>query len=108
VTPHTVDGSCLAAPATYPNGSACRPVTYTLSGTGYKSLDLQVTKNFELGQIGSMYLRLDMINITDEDNLVDYFDELGPDNTVIGGRFNPDGNITGVPRTLRMSFGVKF
>ena len=108
VTPHTVDGSCLAAPATYPNGSACRPVTYILSGTGYKSLDLQLTKNFELGQMGSMYVRLDMINITNADNLIDYFDELGPDNTVIGGRFNPDGNITGVPRTLRMSFGVKF
>ncbi len=108
VTPHTVDGSCLAPPATYPNGSACRPVTYTLSGAGFKSLDLQVTKNFELGQMGSMYLRLDMINITNEDNLVDYFDEVGSDGTVIGGRFNPDGNITGVPRTLRMSFGLKF
>lgn len=107
-TPRTVDGSCLTAPATYPNGSACRPVTYIVGGAGYKSLDLQVTKNFELGQMGSMYVRLDMINITNEDNLIDYFDELGPDGTVIGGRFQPNGNITGVPRTLRMSFGVKF
>ena len=24
------------------------------------------------------------------------------------GRFNPDGNITGLPRTLRASFGIKF
>ena len=107
-TPHTVDGSCLNGPATYPNGSACLPVNYTVGGAGYKALDLQVTKNFELGDLGSMYLRLDMINITNEDNLVDYFDDRGPDGTVIGGRFNPDGNITGVPRTLRMSFGVKF
>jgi hypothetical protein len=55
-----------------------------------------------------MYLRLDMINITNEDNLVDYFDEIGSDGTVVGGRFQPDGNITGLTRTLRMSFGVKF
>jgi len=75
---------------------------------GYKSVDLQVTKNFELGQMGSMYLRLDMINITNADNLVDYRDRTGPDGTVVGGKFNPDGNITGVPRTLRMSFGLKF
>lgn len=107
-TPHTVDGSCLNDPLTYENGSACRPVTYTVSGAGYKALDLQVTKDFELGQMGSMYLRLDMINVTNEDNLVDFFDDRGPDGTVTGGRFNPDGNITGLPRTLRMSFGVKF
>jgi hypothetical protein len=55
-----------------------------------------------------MYLRLDMINITNEDNLIDYSDDRGPDGTVTGGRFNPEGNITGLPRTLRMSFGVKF
>ncbi len=107
-TPHTVDASCLAGPATYPNGSACRPVTYIVGGAGYKALDLQVTKNFQVGDLGSMYLRLDMINVTNEQNLVDYFDEVGEDGTVIGGRFNPDGNITGLPRTLRMSFGVKF
>ena len=108
VTPHTVDGSCLTFPNAYPNGSGCRPFTYTLSGAGYKALDLQLTKNFQIGDLGSMYVRLDMINVTNEDNLVDYFDEVGTDGSVIGGRFNPDGNITGVPRTLRMSFGVKF
>jgi hypothetical protein len=108
VTPHTVDSSCLANNATYPNGSGCRPVTYIIGGAGYKALDLQVTKNFEVGDIGSMYLRVDMINITNEDNLVDYFDEIGADGTVVGGRFQPNGNITGLPRTLRMSFGVKF
>lgn len=34
-------------------------------------------------------------------------DANGPNGLVIGGRFNPDGNITDVPRTIRMSFGVK-
>ena len=106
-TPHTADGSCLAS-GTYPNGSRCRPVTYIVGGAGYKSLDLQVTKDFKIGDIGSMYLRLDMINVTNEQNLVDFQDETGSLGTVTGGRYNPDGNITGVPRTLRMSFGMKF
>jgi outer membrane receptor protein involved in Fe transport len=108
VTPRTVDGSCLTFPNAYPNGSGCQPVSYTVSGAGYKALDLQVTKNFELGDHGSMYLRLDMINVTNEQNLVDFFDRNGADGTVVGGRLNPDGNITGLSRTLRMSFGVKF
>jgi hypothetical protein len=41
-------------------------------------------------------------------NLVDYLDQTGPDGVVFTGRFNPLGNITGVPRTLRASFGIKF
>jgi hypothetical protein len=83
-------------------------VTYIVGGAGFKALDLQVTKNFEVGDLGSMYLRLDMINVTNAHNLVDFFDDRAADGTVTGGRFNPDGNITGLPRTLRMSFGVKF
>lgn len=106
-TPRTADGSCLNFPNAYPNGSGCQPVSYTVGGAGYKALDLQVTKNFEIGDLGSMYLRLDMINVTNEDNLVDFFDRTGPEGTVVGGRYNPNGNITGLPRTLRMSFGVK-
>ncbi len=31
-----------------------------------------------------MYLRVERINITNEDNLVDYFDEIGADGTVVG------------------------
>jgi hypothetical protein len=107
-TPHTADGSCLQPPSTFPSGAPCRPVSYTLGSAGYRSLDLQVTKNFELGDLGSIYIRLDGINLTNEQNFVDFTDLNGTDGTVIGGRYNRDGNITGLTRTLRMSFGVKF
>ena len=55
-----------------------------------------------------MYLRVDALNVTNANNLVDFVDTAQPRRTHPGGRYNHDGNITGVPRTLRMSFGVKF
>ncbi|HTU66744.1 MAG TPA: TonB-dependent receptor [Steroidobacteraceae bacterium] len=104
--PRTVD-SCLATGA-FPNGAPCENFTYIVGGTGYNALDLQITKNFELGNIGSMYLRVDALNVTNEHNLVDFTDTNSADGLVNGGRYNQDGNITGVPRTVRMSFGLKF
>jgi outer membrane receptor protein involved in Fe transport len=105
--PRNVIG-CLGAPATFPTGAPCTPIGYDLNGTGYKSLDLQITKNFEIAQFASFYLRLDGINLTNSHNLVDYLDNTGTNGVVNGGRLNPDGNITGLPRTLRASFGIKF
>jgi hypothetical protein len=100
--------SCLNGPAAFPSGAACTAFAYDPSGKGYQALDLQVTKNFELGDMGSMYLRIDALNVTNEHNLVDTTDLHGTDGLVTGGSFQRNGNITGFPRTLRMSFGVKF
>jgi outer membrane receptor protein involved in Fe transport len=106
--PHNVV-SCLNGPATFPSGAACTAFGYEPSGKGYQALDLQVTKNFELGDLGSMYLRIDALNVTNEHNLVDTTDlHDGTNGLVTGGTFQPHGNITGFPRTVRMSFGVKF
>jgi outer membrane receptor protein involved in Fe transport len=102
------DIGCLNAPATFPTGAACTAIGYDIGGTGYQSLDLQVTKNFEVGDLGSMYLRLDGINITNEQNFVDYINLTGSNGLVNGGRYNRNGNITGLPRTLRASFGIRF
>jgi len=102
------DIGCLNAPATFPTGAACTAVGYDIGGTGYQSLDLQVTKSFELGDLGSMYLRIDGINLTNEYNFVDYINSNGADGVVNGGRYNRLGNITGLPRTVRASFGIKF
>jgi outer membrane receptor protein involved in Fe transport len=89
-------------------GAPCRGIAYVLdSSDGYRALDLQVTKNFEVRDITSFYLRIDMLNVTNEDNLVDYSDNNGALGN-LGGRLNPDGNITGFTRTLRASFGIKF
>jgi outer membrane receptor protein involved in Fe transport len=93
----------------YPDGALCTPFVDDPGGTGYQALDLQFTKNFALGDLGSMYLRVDVLNVTNEDNLVDYLAEPNlPDGRRTGSRYNPVGNITGFPRTLRASFGVKF
>jgi hypothetical protein len=93
---------------TQPNGAPCRPEAYVVdSSDGYRALDLQITKNFEVRDITSFYLRLDLLNVTNEDNLVDFIDINGPLGNE-GGRLNPDGNITGFSRTLRASFGIKF
>lgn len=94
----------------WPDGGACNPTTYDPGGTGYKALDLQVTKDITLGDLGSMYVRLDVLNVFNSDNLVDY--ETGRVDPATGfqltSRYNPIGNITGFPRTLRASFGFKF
>jgi hypothetical protein len=55
-----------------------------------------------------MYLRIDALNVTNRHNLVDYIDTAGPDGIIESTRYAPFGNITGVPRTVRMTFGVKF
>lgn len=100
--------SCFRAPAVFENGAPCTSFAYAPSNMAFESLDLQITKEFSLGDLGEMYLRLDGINLTNHRNLVDYTDETGPDGLVTGGHFTPTGNITSVPRTLRMTFGVRF
>jgi outer membrane receptor protein involved in Fe transport len=101
--------SCLAAPAVNPNGAPCTEFAYAAgSGDGSQSLDLQITKNFEIQDMAALYLRFDILNVTNEENLVDYIDVTGANGLITGGRLNPVGNITGFPRTVRASFGVKF
>jgi outer membrane receptor protein involved in Fe transport len=101
--------SCYVGTATFPTGGPCNTYGLDVDGsTGYQALDLQITKNFELGDLGSMYLRLDALNVTNEHNLVDYIDTSGTDGIITSARYAPFGNITGVPRTIRMSLGVKF
>ena len=99
---------CLAPPALFDNGAPCQAAAYVAgSSDGYQSLDLQITKDFAVRDVASFYLRVDILNVTNEENLVDYLDTVGPDASV-SGRLNPIGNITGFPRTIRGSFGVKF
>ncbi len=65
-----------ARTAVFPNGAPCTEFAYELgSSDGYQSLDLQITKNFELRDFASFYLRFDILNATNEENLVDYVDD---------------------------------
>ena len=100
--------SCYPAPTVTPEGAPCTAVAYDIGGTGYQSLDLQVTKNFEIENFAAFYLRMDVINVFNDYNYVDYTDIAGANGLTATGRYNTVGNTTGLPRTLRASFGVKF
>lgn len=98
----------------HPSGARCAPIAGTPGDTlGYSSLDLQVTKDFDIGGIANFYVRVDLLNAFNSDNFSDTllaFD-LNPSGDLVSSdpvRYNPTGNITGVPRTLRLTFGAKF
>ena len=75
---------------------------------GYKSLDLQITKDFEIGDFAAFYLRFDVLNVTNEDNLVDYIDDRDASGLVTGGRLNPDRQHHRISAHGARIFGVKF
>jgi len=100
--------SCLNPPALFADGAPCIRSAYS-AGDGYRSLDLQVSKDFKVRDVTSFYLRFDILNVTNEANVVDYIDEFSTaSGMVTGGHLNRAGNITGFPRTVRGSFGIKF
>ncbi len=98
----------------HPSGATCAPVAGEAGDTlGYTSLDLQVTKNFEIADITNLYLRVDLLNAFDDENFADTQRAFGLDTSgqTISStpvRYNQTGNIRGVPRTLRLTFGAKF
>ena len=49
----------------------------------------------------------DVLNVFNVKNYIDYLNAFGP-NGIIGGAYDPHGNISGYPRELRMTLGAKF
>ena len=109
-TPIPVDGiACYGA--TFPNGSGCIPKAGIAPETfGFRSLDMQVTKNFDLPAGQSISLRVDVLNLFNYYNYSDSIVNWGGGGVANPNpvRYNPTGNITGVPRTLRASINYKF
>jgi outer membrane receptor protein involved in Fe transport len=76
---------------------------------GYRDIDLQATKNFKVYGNVNAYVRIDLLNAFNWKNSVDYLTNYGG-----GGvynpqvSYNPTGNITGYPRTLRATAGISF
>ena len=69
-----------------------------------------MTKNFDIANYASVYVRLDGLNVFNYHNYADTLLSFGT-----GGNLNPDpviynykGNINGVPRTLKLTVGAKF
>lgn len=101
-------GTCLpegTAPAA--NSPRCTPAATEPDGTwGYRSLDLQATKEFDLGG-ARFYGRIDLLNAF---NWRNYSSVIVTDNRngTISAEYNDDGNITGVPRTVKVEVGMRF
>jgi outer membrane receptor protein involved in Fe transport len=96
-----------------PNGTSCNaagsnayPAAAKFNETlGYKALDLQVTKNFEVGSGYTLYARIDALNVTNAQN----FDSTaGSWNYPSAPQYNKTGPIIGVPRTLKFTIGGRF
>ena len=113
----SVNNACYGA-LDSPNG--CVPMTVVPPGTGkflvggkvfgYRDLDLQITKNFKVRDNLSAYVRLDVLNVFNWKNYNDYLTDFGSNgvlnrNSVV---YNPVGNIIDVPRTLKLTAGIKF
>ena len=77
---------------------------------GYKQFDLQVTKNFELHDSLSLYVRVDMLNVFNWYNFSDYNTNYGSTGTIPANAvtYNATGNIIGVPRTFKAQVGMRF
>ncbi len=106
----------LATPIPY-NGFVCQPPTQPNTGTcipsdadpdatwGYRSLDLQATKEFDIGG-ARIYGRMDLLNAFDWNNYVDIQTETVNGN--LQAEYRTNGNITGVPRTIKFEVGMRF
>ena len=70
---------------------------------GFFTLDLQVTKTFEFFSDSAVQIRVDVLNATNRKNYATLFDGFP------GKPFYfKDGDLQGVPRTVRLSFNVGF
>lgn len=94
-----------------PSGSSNVPVSATPPNFfGYRQLDLQATKNFELPRDFSVYVRVDVLNVFNWKNYNDYIENFYT-NGVFNNpavTYNQNGNIVGVPRELKLTVGGKF
>ncbi|GAB3033251.1 TonB-dependent receptor [Oleiagrimonas citrea] len=103
---------------TFDNGSYCHTVAIKPQGQGrflvggkiwgYRDVDFQATKNFNVGHGVTMYARFDLINVFNWKNLVDTQTNLtgGPGNEA--AVYNTSGNIQYYPRTVKFEIGARF
>jgi len=70
---------------------------------GYFTLDLQLTKSFDFGNRFAFQIRADVLNVTNHENFAVLFDGFP------GLPFYfRDGDIAGVPRTLKLGVNLRF
>jgi outer membrane receptor protein involved in Fe transport len=95
----------------YATGNSCTPIAATTKNFfGYRSLDLQVTKNFQIRNYGLVYIRLDGLNVFNWYSYANTINNWGTNGVPNPNPvpYNYTGNINGVPRTLKLMAGAKF
>jgi hypothetical protein len=109
--PHNDLGCYLPDGQVFPTGSKCTPIAARPPDTlGFRELDLQASKDFDLGNALALYVRLDLLNVFNNTNYGDYNTNYGttgvpPSSPVT---FNQNGSILSTPRTLKLQAGVRF
>jgi outer membrane receptor protein involved in Fe transport len=117
--------ACYGAPATNQDnggvsGAGCRSLSIVPPGNGRfliggkiygdRDIDFQATKNFKVYGGLNAYVRIDLLNVFNWNNYVDYIENYGS-NGVLNKTpviYDPTGDITGYPRTLKLSMGISF
>ncbi|MBD8872684.1 TonB-dependent receptor [Rhodanobacter sp. DHB23] len=74
---------------------------------GYREVDLQATKNVDLGHGFTLQVRADALNVFNFHNYADVVGAYGS-NGQYAPYYNTVGNIYGVPRTFKLTADVKF
>jgi hypothetical protein len=77
---------------------------YPTDTLGYKNIDLQVTKSLKLRNDSAFLLRVDLLNVANWHNFAFLTDDTWPNPP----RYLTEGNITGVPRTLKVALSYKW
>ncbi len=102
----------LGAPA-YPAVGIPRGQKFLLGGPifGYRDIDLQATKNFDLTHGINLYLRMDVLNAFNFKNYSTTFNTWGLPNGTLNPNpvvYNTNGDIDGVTRTFKFTLGLRW
>ena len=93
-----------------PNATGAQSLGFGNKIYGYRSIDFEMTKNFDLTAGYTMYVRFDVLNVFNFHNYSDYIVNYGSNGVAnpYPVSFNSIGNVTGVPRTFKLTAGFRF
>jgi outer membrane receptor protein involved in Fe transport len=115
--PHNQFACYIAGNTYFPTGSSCTPFAATPEGQtfgfggkvfGYRDIDLQATKDFDMSAGLTLYVRFDFLNVFNFKNYSDYATSGNGVLRDVYTNYITDGNITGVPRTFKVTAGFRF
>ncbi|MEP7187194.1 MAG: TonB-dependent receptor [Rhodanobacter sp.] len=117
-TPIPGNNNQCYSPYVFPSGSNCTTLASTPAGNGrflvggkafgYRDVDFQATKNFDLGHGLTLYGRFDVLNAFNFRNYTGLIFTNGANPGQVSSAYDPRGDITFVPRTFKFEIGMRF